>query len=100
MKLSKNINIGKLKVKYVLGMQSKISSYPDYEDILYELIKSYSDKISHELKFTDISLKKRFNLTDTFLNEILEWLILNGFSDIVNKTASYTTYKIIKNPYE
>lgn len=98
-KLTKKIDIGKLKVKYVLGIHTSLSTYPDAEDVLYDLIRDYAGRVSTELKFTNISLQKRFNLTDEKTSDIINHLMSHNFLEIINDTTGYTTYKVIKNPY-
>lgn len=100
MKIKKSINTGKLKVKYVLGIHSTLPSYPDSEDILYELIRDYCGKVAKELKFTNVSLQKKYSLSDEKLSEVIEYLTSHGFLGVVNDNSAYTTYEVIKNPYE
>ena len=42
--LPKLLNTAKLKVKYVLGNHTTFKSYPDAEDIIFELIRDYCGK--------------------------------------------------------
>jgi len=100
MKIKKVINAGKLKVKYVLGIHSSLPSYPDAEDILYELIRDYCGRVATELKFTDVSLQKKYSLSDKQLKNTIEWLTNKKILKAVNNNPNYTTYEIIKNPYE
>lgn len=100
MKIKKTIDISKLKVKYVLGIQSDSPTYPEPEDILYELIRDYCGRVATELKFTDVSLKKKYSLTDEKLKDTIEWLTNNKIITSINDTTAYTTLKVIKNPYE
>lgn len=98
--IKKTIDISKLKVKYVLGIHSSLPSYPDSEDILYELIRDYCGRVAKELKFTDISLKKKYGLTDDQLRDTLEWLSNKKIIKTTIDNSAYTTLKVIKNPYE
>lgn len=99
MKISKKIDTGKLKVKYVLGIHSSLKGYPTPEDILYELIRDYSVKVANEIKFTDANLQKRYSLSEERLHEIIQHLESKGFLEVINQTSSYKTYQVIKNPY-
>ncbi len=98
--LSKTINTSKLKVKYVLGNYTAMKGYPDAEDVIYELIEDYSSRVAKEIKFTNVSLQKRYSLPEQKISELiktlLDWKIINE----VNSNSAYTTYEVIKNPYE
>ena len=61
--LPKLLNTAKLKVKYVLGNHTTQPGYPDAEDVLFELIRDYCGKVAKEIKFTDVSMAKRWNLS-------------------------------------
>lgn len=98
--LSKTINPSKLKVKYVLGCHSSMSGYPNAEDVIYELIEDYSSRIAKDIKFTNVSLQKRYSLTETKINEIIEKLLHWNLISEINSTSAYSTYEVIKNPYE
>ena len=83
MMLPKILNTAKLKVKYVLGNHTTLSSYPDAEDVIFELIRDYCGKVAKEIKFTDISkillkiishkeFKKYKGITPKNINDILQ----------------------------
>lgn len=97
--LSKSFNETKLKVKYILGIHSVLPDYPTAEDITYELLFEYCSKSWKHLKFTDVSMQKRWNLTDTKLSKILTELRNDGLITEIRDTSGYTTYEFIKNPY-
>ena len=46
--LPKTLNTAKLKVKYVLGNHTTLPSYPDAEDVIFELIRDYCGKVAKE----------------------------------------------------
>jgi len=69
--LKKSLNTAKLKVKHVLGNHTTLPSYPDAEDIIYELIRDYCGKVAQEIKFTNVSLKKKYSLDDERANAII-----------------------------
>lgn len=98
-RMPKRINTGNLKVKYVLGNQPTVPGYPDMEDVLFELIDDYCGRVSEEVKFTNVSLKKRFNLSDDNCEKIIKKMNELNLLEEVNSTSSYVTYKLIKNPY-
>ena len=100
MKIKKHIDTAKLKVKYVLGIHTTLPSYPDAEDILYELIRDYCGKVAKEIKFTNVSLFKRYNLEEDRGNEIIKYLLEKGFLIETNINPNYITYEVIKNPYQ
>ena len=97
--MKKKIDTRKLKVKYVLGNHASLKSYPTSEDILYELILDFCGRVYDELKFTDVSLQRKYNLSDETLGEVINqfknWKLIKE----VHGNNSYTTYKIIKNPF-
>ena len=98
--LKKSINTAKLKVKYVLGNYTALPGYPDTEDVIFELIRDYCSKVAKDIKFTNISLQKRYGLTDERTSQIIERLVADKILGEVNSTSAYTTYEVLKNPYE
>lgn len=99
--LSKTINIGRLKVKHVLGNHATLKNYPTAEDMLFEMIRDYCGRVTNILKFTDVSLLQKYpTLTKDSLSDILNDLKSGGYIKEINTKSSYTTYEVIKNPYE
>lgn len=98
--IQKKINTGKLKIKYVLGNYTTLKDYPTTEDVLYDLIKDYCSKNKKFLKFTDVSLLKKYpTLTKSSVTDIISKLKNNKIIEVVNSTSAYSTYKVITNPY-
>lgn len=97
--LKKKINTGKLKAKYVLGIHSNLPGYPDAEDILFELIRDYCGKVAKEIKFTNVSLQKKYELSEETTSNIIKTLITEGVLQETNSNSAYTTYEVIINPY-
>ena len=97
--LPKNLNTAKLKVKHVLGNHTTLATYPDSEDIIYELIRDYCGKVAKEIKFTNVSLKKKYSLEDDKANTIVKQLINAKIIEVSLSNSAYTTYEVIKNPY-
>jgi hypothetical protein len=97
--LTKKINTGKLKAKYVLGIHSSLPGYPDAEDIIFELIRDYCGKVAKEIKFTNVSLQKKYELTEKKTTAIIERLVADGLLTEINSNSSYKTYEVIINPY-
>jgi len=100
MMLPKTLNTAKLKVKYVLGNHTTLHSYPDAEDVIFELIRDYCGKVAKEIKFTDISMAKRWNLSVEQCDAILTTLQKHKLVNISLQNSAYTTYEVIQNPYE
>jgi len=98
--LKKTLNTAKLKVKHVLGNHTTLPNYPDAEDITYELIRDYCGKVAKEIKFTNVSLQKKYSLTDEKTNEIIMQLRRDKIIDVSLSNSAYTTYEVIRNPYE
>ncbi len=98
--LAKILNTEKLKVKYVLGNHTTLPQYPDAEDILFELIRDYCGKVAKEIKFTNISMAKRWSLSEEQCNVLLKELLKHNFLEISLQNSAYTTYEVIYNPYE
>jgi len=98
--LKKNLNTAKLKVKHVLGNHTSLPNYPDAEDITYELIRDYCGKVAKEIKFTNVSLQKKYSLSDEKTNEIIMQLRNSKVIKVSLSNSAYTTYEVIKNPYE
>ena len=97
--LSKTLNTAKLKVKYVLGNHTTLDSYPDAEDVIFELIRDYCGKIAKEIKFTDISMAKRWDLSKEQCDTILTTLLKHKLVEVTLQNSAYTTYEVIYNPY-
>jgi len=98
--LPKNLNTAKLKVKYVLGNHTTLPYYPDAEDVLFELIRDYCGKVAKEIKFTDVSMAKRWSLSKEQCDIILKELLKHNFLEISLQNSAYTTYEVIYNPYQ
>jgi len=98
--LKKTLNTAKLKVKHVLGNHTTLPNYPDAEDITYELIRDYCGKVAKEIKFTNVSLQKKYSLSDEKTNSIIMQLRNDKIIDISISNSAYTTYEVIRNPYE
>ena len=98
--LKKTINTSKLKVKYVLGNHSSVPGYPDAEDVIFELIRDYCGKVAKEIKFTNVSLQKKYELTEEKTSAIIERLMADGILSEVNSNSAYSTYEVMVNPYE
>jgi len=98
--LPKTLNTSKLKVKYVLGNHSSVPGYPDAEDIIFELIRDYCGKVAKEIKFTNVSLQKKYSLTEERASAIIEKLMADGILKVSLQNSAYTTYEVIRNPYE
>ena len=98
--LKKTLNTAKLKVKHVLGNHTTLPNYPDAEDITYELIRDYCGKVAKEIKFTNVSLQKKYSLSDEKTNSIIMQLINDKIIDVSISNSAYTTYEVIRNPYE
>jgi hypothetical protein len=98
--LPKILNTAKLKVKYVLGNHTTLPHYPDAEDILFELIRDYCGKVAKEIKFTDVSMAKRWNLSKEQCDILIEELVKHKLLEISLQNSAYTTYEVIHNPYQ
>lgn len=98
--LPKTLNTSRLKVKYVLGNHSSVPGYPDAEDIIFELIRDYCGKVAKEIKFTNVSLQKKYSLTDEKTSAIIEKLMADGILKVSLQNSAYITYEVIHNPYE
>jgi len=98
--LKKSLNTAKLKVKHVLGNHTTLPNYPDAEDIIYELIRDYCGKVAKEIKFTNISLQKKYSLSDEKVNSILMQLRNDKIIKVSLSNSAYTTYEVVVNPYE
>ena len=98
--LPKTLNTSKLKVKYVLGNHSSVPGYPDAEDIIFELIRDYCGKVAKEIKFTNVSLQKKYSLTEERASAIIEKLMADSILKVSLQNSAYTTYEVIRNPYE
>lgn len=98
--LKKTINISKLKVKHVLGNHYHLNGYPDAEDIIFELIRDYCAKVAKDIKFTNVSLQKKYNLSDEKTATIIDRLVADGILVEINSTSRYKTYEVVINPFE
>ncbi len=98
--LKKVLNTAKLKVKYVLGNHTELPGYPDAEDVIFELVRDYCGKVAKEIKFTDVSAQKRWNLSDEQTSAIIEKLMADGILKESLSNSAYTTYEVVRNPYD
>ncbi len=100
--VSKQINKDKLKVKYVIGSYAVLPKYPDAGDVFYEFFTNYcSRKGDRRIKFTTSSIEKKYpTMSKERMEHIIEYLVMHELIEEVSQAAAYTTYKIIKNPYE
>ena len=98
--LKKSLNTAKLKVKHVLGNHTTLQNYPDAEDIIYELIRDYCGKVAKEIKFTNVSLQKKYSLSDEKANSIIMQLRNDKIIKVSLSNSAYTTYEVVVNPYE
>jgi hypothetical protein len=100
--VTKTINKDKLKVKYVIGSYTVLPRYPDAGDVFYEFFTNYcSRKGDRRIKFTTSSMEKKWpTMSKERMGEIAEYLIDHNLIEEVSKTPSYSTYRIISNPYE
>lgn len=98
--LKKTINTSKLKVKYVLGNHASLPGYPDFQDVIFELIRDYCVKVAKDIKFTNVSLQRKYELTEEKTSAIIQKLMADGILSEINSTSAYTTYEVIINPYE
>jgi hypothetical protein len=97
--IPKILNTEKLKVKYVLGNHTTLPSYPDAEDVIFELVRDYCVKVAKEIKFTDVSMIKRWGLSKEQCDIIIETLITHNIIEVTLQNSAYTTYEVIYNPY-
>jgi len=97
--IPKILNTAKLKVKYVLGNHTALPSYPDAEDVIFELVRDYCVKVAKEIKFTDVSMTKRWSLSKEQCDIIIETLITHNIIEVTLQNSAYTTYEVIYNPY-
>lgn len=98
--MKKSIDPLKLKVKYVLGNYSQLEGYPTFEDIIFDLITDYCNKSHKEIKFTDALIQKRYNISIEKTSLILEKLVNEKLIKEIKTNSSYSTYKVLVNPYQ
>jgi hypothetical protein len=77
-----------------------MSGYPDAEDIIFELIRDYCGKVAKDIKFTNVSLQKKYELTEEKTSAIIQRLMADGILTEVISNSAYTTYEVMINPYE
>jgi len=99
--VTKTINKDKLKVKYVIGSYTVLPNYPDAGDVFYEFFTNYcSRKGDRRIKFTTSSMEKKWpHLSKEKTGDILAQLVHLKLIEEVSQSSSYTTYRIISNPY-
>lgn len=98
--MEKTINRDKLKIKYILDNYRDLPKFPTFEDILYELIKDFCTKSTNVLKFTNESLKTRYNLSNDRFDNFINKLVEKGIIEKEKENGNLITYKIIKNIFE
>ena len=50
--------------------------------------------------FTNVSLAKKYSLDENRTNDILEKLLVEKIIKVSISNSAYTTYEVIRNPYE
>lgn len=94
-------DIGKIKLKYVLGIHKDLPGYPTGGDILYFVIKRHYEKESgDDITFTDNFIIKKLGqeYMDNIIQSINE-LVRDGYVSVTRQTKDSTTYKVLINEY-
>ena len=97
------INEDKLPIKYILGIEKDLESYPDPLDILYFMVNmAYRNPERYKGTFTRHACKTYWfkEIEEDKLDESLNKLTQMGYVVQTNNTPNKEAYKIMINPFE
>jgi hypothetical protein len=97
------INEDKLPIKYILGIEKDLDSYPDPTDVLHHVINlAYKNPERYKGSFTKHAAKTYWfkETSEELLTESINKLMEHGYILETNNTPGKEAYKIIINPFE
>ena len=96
------INEDKLPIKYILGIEKDLESYPDPIDVLHHVINmAYRNPERYKASFTKHAAKTYWfkETEDEKLTESINKLTQMGYILETNTTPGKEAYKVIINPF-
>lgn len=96
------INEDKLPIKYILGIEKDLESYPDPIDVLHHVINmAYRNPERYKGSFTKHAAKTYWfkETEDEKLTESINKLTQMGYILETNTTPGKEAYKVIINPF-
>lgn len=86
-----NLDINKIQLRYITGINKCLAGYPTPLDILYEsCVESIDDCL-----FSSAKMENRYGLSDEKIEDVVKYLLERGF---VEKSGS--KYKIINSIWQ
>ena len=96
------INEDKLPIKYILGIEKDLESYPDPIDVLHHVVNlAYKNPERYKGSFTKHAAKTYWfkETSEELLTESINKLLELGYILETNNTPGKEAYKIIINPF-
>lgn len=97
------INEDRVPIKYILGIEKDLESYPDPIDILYHVVNlAYRNPDRYKGTFTRHAAKTYWfkEADESVLDESLNKLTQMGYVMQTNTDPGKESYKVIINPFE
>lgn len=97
------INEDKLPIKYILGIEKDLESYPDPLDVLHHVVNlAYRNPDRYKGTFTKHAAKTYWfkDVNEDQLSESINKLTQMGYIIETNNTPGKEAYKVIINPFE
>ena len=85
------LDVDKVQVRYITGINKCLPGYPTPLDVLYESCRESADTNL----FSDVKMENKYGLDEDGINTIIESLTNLGYIKKNN-----TRYKIIKTPWD
>lgn len=96
----RGIDLKKIKIKHLLGINKELARYPDNSDILYFMVENASAKTGKDsYLYSDEMIGKRFEIEKEYAKEILDELTSLGYLEYVKDTNTKSIYELVQNPY-
>jgi hypothetical protein len=98
--MNKTIDQNKLKAKHVLEIYQSAPTYPQREDILYEIVKVLQDssRLDISVRPEDIYKAVKTRYQEETLQQSMEYLTEHGFFSS-EKKGKYTYFLLLTHPW-
>ncbi len=98
--MNKTIDQSKLKAKHALEIYQSAPTYPQYEDILYEIVKVLQDsaRLDTAVRPEDIYKAVKTRYSEESLQQSMEYLTEKGFLSS-EKKGKYTYFLLLTHPW-
>jgi hypothetical protein len=97
-----NLNPDRLPIKYVLGIEKELPSWPEPIDVLHYVVdraNRYPDRFKDTFTLHSVS-KYYCPGKEEILNQSIDMLITKGFIAQIKDEPGKETYQVLVNPFE